>query len=294
MKNLHLISTEKPSRLYLHSNNTLQLRFDISRNHDEYLGSNQHIYITNDEEIKEGDWIKLFVKHIDKDWIHKITKEDLLLYTDFNNEGSKIILTTDQDLINDGVQAIDEDFLEWFVKNSSCEEVKVENTCLEIRVCDCAMNENCLKPGYKIIIPKEEPKQETHICKWCKAETWQSDDECYAKQETLEEAAEKYTKDGTKHCMEKTNVELGFIAGAKWQHQQYVDFSKYNADKITTASTTSAKIENKTLWKEMYSEEEVLDIVHKCGKYCYDSKKIGTDIGLMPDLLTGFFNQFKK
>jgi hypothetical protein len=23
-------------------------------------------------------------------------------------------------------------------------------------------------------------EQETHICKWCKAETWQSDDECYA------------------------------------------------------------------------------------------------------------------
>jgi hypothetical protein len=35
--------------------------------------------------------------------------------------------------------------------------------------------------------PLEEPKQETHICKWCKAETWQSDDECYAKPETLEE-----------------------------------------------------------------------------------------------------------
>jgi hypothetical protein len=35
------------------------------------------------------------------------------------------------------------------------------------------------------------------------------------KQETLEEAAENYTKDGTKHFMEKTNVELGFIAGYK-------------------------------------------------------------------------------
>ena len=35
--------------------------------------------------------------------------------------------------------------------------------------------------------------------------------------ETLEEAAENYTKDGTKHFMEKTNVQLGFIAGAKWQ-----------------------------------------------------------------------------
>tara|TARA_R110000868_G_scaffold37331_1_gene132216 strand:- start:185 stop:367 length:183 start_codon:yes stop_codon:yes gene_type:complete len=35
--------------------------------------------------------------------------------------------------------------------------------------------------------------------------------------ETLEGAAENYTKDGNKHYMEKTNVELGFIEGAKWQ-----------------------------------------------------------------------------
>ena len=42
--------------------------------------------------------------------------------------------------------------------------------------------------------------------------------------ETLEEAAENYTKDGTKHYMEKTNVELGFIAGAKWQKEQILQF----------------------------------------------------------------------
>jgi hypothetical protein len=39
-------------------------------------------------------------------------------------EVCKIILTTDQDLIKDGVQAIDDEFLEWFVKNPSCEEVE--------------------------------------------------------------------------------------------------------------------------------------------------------------------------
>jgi hypothetical protein len=40
------------------------------------------------------------------------------------------------------------------------------------------------------------------------------------RQETLEQAAENYTKDGTKHFIEKTNVELGFIAGAKWQAEK--------------------------------------------------------------------------
>jgi hypothetical protein len=61
----------------------------------------------------------------------------------------KIILTTDQDLIKDGVQAIDVEFLEWFVKNPSCESVKVEGHIYK------GQDET----EYKIIIPKEEPKQ---------------------------------------------------------------------------------------------------------------------------------------
>jgi hypothetical protein len=40
----------------------------------------------------------------------------------------KIILTTDKDLTKDGVQSIDDEFLEWFVKNPSWEEVEVEKT----------------------------------------------------------------------------------------------------------------------------------------------------------------------
>ena len=37
----------------------------------------------------------------------------------------KIILTDNQDLINDGVQPIPDEFLEWFVKNPSCESVEI-------------------------------------------------------------------------------------------------------------------------------------------------------------------------
>ena len=44
--------------------------------------------------------------------------------------------------------------------------------------------------------------------------------EGYDVKETLEEAAENYTKDGSKHFMEKINVKLGFIAGAKWQAER--------------------------------------------------------------------------
>jgi hypothetical protein len=63
------------------------------------------------------------------------------------NYCKKIILTTDQDLIADGVQAIDDTFLEWFVKNPSCEKVEV----------DSFVKYNPIV--YQIILPK--PKQET-------------------------------------------------------------------------------------------------------------------------------------
>jgi hypothetical protein len=74
----------------------------------------------------------------------------------------KIILTTDQDLIKDGVQAIDDEFLEWFVKNPSCEEIKVNkiyNDYGETDIFDLVCTPHSFK--YKITIPKEEPKQET-------------------------------------------------------------------------------------------------------------------------------------
>jgi hypothetical protein len=71
----------------------------------------------------------------------------------------KVILTTNDLLIKDGVQAIDDEFLEWFVKNPSCEEVDV--------------NYGVLKPfqsidkGYMIHLPDndvlEEPKQLTDL-----------------------------------------------------------------------------------------------------------------------------------
>jgi hypothetical protein len=78
------------------------------------------------------------------------------------NTARKIILTTDQDLIKDGVQAIDDEFLEWFVKNPSCEEVELKKS-FKANPKYNEQNQLFEKVGYwkyKIIIPKEEAKQE--------------------------------------------------------------------------------------------------------------------------------------
>jgi hypothetical protein len=137
MKNIHLLPTDKPSRLHYYSNVT----FGVSKEHLNWK-QGRNIYITNSEQIKEGE--------------RGLSINDAV-YTHFNHlgkdYGKKIILTTDQDLIKDGVQAIDDEFLEWFVKNPSCEKVEFQRWY------------DGYKFGYKIIIPQEKPKQNCENCK---------------------------------------------------------------------------------------------------------------------------------
>lgn len=89
----------------------------------------QHIYITSDEEIKEGDWC-ICLENIFKNEIFKVDSnvpnKSCNVTLEFAKKYlTKIILTTDTDLIKDGVQETPDEFLEWFVQNPSCEFVKV-------------------------------------------------------------------------------------------------------------------------------------------------------------------------
>jgi DNA-dependent RNA polymerase auxiliary subunit epsilon len=151
IKNIHVISTDKPSRVFITKDEGLGFDNQMLGN-TELDCQNQNIYITSDEEIKEGDWFydldTKYVK-IKQSW------ENSHLY--FN--GKKIILTTDQDLIKDGVQAIDDEFLEWFVKNPSCEKVEVVSA-KTIPAFQLTGNGHC---WWKIIIPKENHDLEEYI-----------------------------------------------------------------------------------------------------------------------------------
>ena len=204
MKNIYLIQTDKGSKLTIRKSDS-KLLFSKDYFNTE-LGGNQHIYITSDEEIKDvrlhkGKW------HLEKG---NILNKFPNYLTDLS-ECKLVIMTTDQDLIKDGVQAIDDEFLEWFVKNHTCKFVEVKQL--------LSNNGNAFF-GYKIIIPKEDTKQET-----------------------LEEAAERlypttinsFTDSG--FDMSETE-RLIFINGAKWQQEQIKNmyseeevrkmFSKYN------------------------------------------------------------------
>ena len=240
MKNLHSISTDKPSRLVLEiKNNNLFITTTYFKND---LMKHQNIYITSDEEINFNNYIT------DGYRVWKWKDDSSLLGR------KKIILTTDEDLNKDGVQPIDDEFLEWFIKNPSCESVEVEDTCLEVRVCDCAMNENCLKPGYTIIIPQEEPIQELNLncfdCNKSLQDCTCMEDTLNMKQETLEEAADNWVRQpiiGTKR--------ESFIAGYKLAQER------------------------------MYSEEEVKQII--------DATLIEYSDFVLADI-PELFEQFKK
>lgn len=152
MKNIHILPTDKPSRLVKSIYNDFIL---LNTNVPNWFETNlkttkQNIYITSDEEIKVGDWC------IDEDGLMKCTAHAGAM----NHYFQKIILTTDADLIKDGVQTIPEEFLEWFTKNPSCEEVKVESKITKDGVWTDLKGYVELPTTHsiihKIIIPKEE------------------------------------------------------------------------------------------------------------------------------------------
>ena len=161
----------------------------------------KELFITSDEEIKEGDWcINLNSPYKHKELCRIDNQIELERYAKkIGNNCKKIILTTDQDLINDGVQAIDDEFLEWFVNNPSCEEVEVK---LENYYASGALQPNLWQ--YKIIISKDEPKQET-----------------------LEEVAERYSKKSSASVFQEAH-KRDFIEGAKWQAER-----SYSEEEVT-------------------------------------------------------------
>jgi hypothetical protein len=213
MKNIHVLPTDKPSKLVLrNADNKLVRHTPITKWHSV----NQHIYITNDEEIKDVGYC------LHKDGKGVICKVNLIFENGdllLNNstrisplEFRKIILTTDQDLIVDGVQAIDDEFLEWFVNNTSCDRVEIKTIIVPF-----------IGIGYKIIIPKEEPKQETleeaaaNLAdpNLCKTDNWIAGAKWQAERSYSEEEVEMIARDA--YEMGRKNILIGVFN--KWFEQ---------------------------------------------------------------------------
>jgi len=197
MKNIYLVSSDIPVRYY--------------GNH--YI--NQNVYITSDEEIKDGDYY-IYIK----DGSLRQYKKEFNPSAASASYNKKIILTTDQDLISDGVQAIDDDFLEWFVKNPSCEFVEVE----KIRVISYSFPRNAYDK-YRITIPKEESKFEdsiensVNIMSIANSMFGKKEE---PKQETIDEAASRllYSKYPFHPPQDSGYWKDMFLEGVKWLEQR--------------------------------------------------------------------------
>jgi hypothetical protein len=250
MKNLFLRPTEKPSRIVRiysdadKNNFALKLDSDVNDYFKEYV----NIYITSDEKPKVGDWC-ISTEGIWKNTIALVEEKPI------TDVWRKIILTTDQDLIKDGVQAIADTFLEWFVKNPSCESIEINEEPIfksfETRF-------DSIGYQYKIIIPKEEPtpvwKQIIESCGG--EEEFMESAGLKPKQETLEEAAENYCSNS--HAINEDR--------ASWQDIEFAfkDGANYQAER-------------------MYSEEEAVQLLIKFNQEIREVEDVRE-----------WFEQFKK
>jgi len=287
MKNIFVVPTTDATRLmrmFDHDRDELELSLQCCG-----WQYGVHVNITSYEEIKEGDWCI----DLDTDTVFRLGN-----WT--TGRVVKIILTTAPTLIADGVQAIDDEFLEWFVKNPSCEFVEVE---IDYSMAD-------MNSFYQIIIP-----QEGYICPHTKI---QCDDECCVsaedchivsqisvlekpeqeaegkyfadnadsiivmKQETLEEVALKY-----KNLKLPDDLYDAFMRGANWKAECSYSEEEPDYDKIKEAFVKMRKTPMTFSPDErMYSEEEVLDILFKHTEYFAG---FGERVSL-----TEWFEKFKK
>jgi len=223
MKNIHVLPTSQPSRLGYLSKKGKEVYNDLrlfSKLMPNILDSeNQNIYITSSEEINAKDWCY----DEEKNLIFQFNSPTgLSLYIKSKQKFvKKIILTTDVQLIKDGVQKIDDEFLEWFVKNPSCEEVVVIKEYFW---------EDTFR-GYSLRLPQEETKQECNgdiltclnekcICKHNKI----------MEKETVEQGFDRIydSIDFTEFCFPS------FKLGVKWEQEQngltpmdLIEFSKW-------------------------------------------------------------------
>jgi hypothetical protein len=233
MKNIHLIPTDKLSRLYEFGG-----EYHLQIKSQENFRS-QHIYITSDEEIKDGDWyLDINLKQVFSKSNPQINVIDWQ---------KKIILTTDQDLIKDGVQAIDDAFLEWFVKNPSCESVEIRDYKLHFG-----------STIYKIIIPQEEPQFVTVNIDSATGEDLGKvsyiplpNVDYVPKQETLEEAAEKQW--GKLAIINDRSAVIAFKAGAKWQAERM--YSEEDMREAFIAGTQFEEDYDYNLYMEKWFEQ---------------------------------------
>lgn len=248
MKNIYIVPTDKPS--VLKQNNITKKISLVNKGIDLTAYTPINIYITSyNADINENDYI------ITKDG--RLVEVSYLLSKDLEG-ASKIILTTDVDLNKDGVWGIEDGFLEWFVKNPTCEYVELK--------------------GYAIILPGESCDCDTK-CDACKEEETKQEGCC-----TPVGQLKRYVD--CKGCDKKPKQEntLEDIGRKAVEYcTQYKNSDKFVVAMLAIQFGYQLALQQED--KNSYSEEEVIQTIRD---FKYDSIHIGD---MNPEK---WFKQFKN
>lgn len=256
MKNIHIIPTPKPNKLVSNLIEGMCSKDTMAVNSIKatwYVLKYQNIYITSKDEATKGDYIMHggVVYKVAQTGLQFSGAYTMRVFEKDDSEGfavvnpklaSKIVITSDEDLIKDGVQATPDGFLEWIAMNPTCDFVRIDKLLQKrhgvtwhVVPTQKTGNEadGIYRFYYMVILPKEEPKQ---FCENCKREISKWGCACgkqvEPKQETLEEVAERIanntfleTESGYsfKHSLDEVQkilVVKSMIAMLKWQQQQ--------------------------------------------------------------------------
>ena len=302
MRNTHILSTVQPSRLCLTREGYI-LGEGYSLSTDEC--HNKHIHITSGDEIKEGDWVILndseFIKKLGKfkwfgsDEVFEIIGGGLASITSCR----KVIMTTDLELVKDGVQVISDEFLEWFVNKPSCEYVEVNRK--KVILGEVA-GTTYTDYEYKLVIP-EDLGYTTKMGIEVSDEMVRASmipKEYFGMKETLEEKEfchysglpSPTAYEGPKETIEEATEAYADIHMEKFDivSSDRLPYFHNDRHKIEDSFEAGAEWQKKQSEKTMYSEQEVDELIYNIiGEY-------GKHYGIMIDggKLNELREQFKK
>lgn len=209
MKNIHILPTNKPSNLYQIGNDLI--KSIISSHHLNNIG--RHIYITNNDEINEDWFIDTKRNLITKAKRKEIGTTEKVPIIICEYEGCylekdcrKIVLTTDQTLIKDGIQSIDDESIKWLINNPETQNLEViygffNPMGRQVDPMNLGENHSQCKWKYKLILPITiKHKQQTNIPEIGKV------------------AEEKYLE--RLNNFQKVDFKDGFVEGVNWSENQ--------------------------------------------------------------------------
>ena len=169
------------------------------------LKNRPYTYITSDEPFENHSFV-LSSLSIAPYYIDGVVMSASGLLQD---RWRKIILTDDPELIANGVQAIDDAFLEWFAKNNHCQHVKISHQ----------LHKD--EPLYKIIIPEEVSKQQTAVDWLIQEIEALITIETFQKWKGLKEQAREMGKEQHKHTFEESRLTHPMVG---FKHDTFSDY----------------------------------------------------------------------